>query len=297
MLLFVEKAEQFINQSLPEAAGLGSRFNTITTRNLKSIIAITNDFIVAVGDSGTLIRSGDGGQTWEDKSVAPDVNFNKIFNGGLSFAFGKAWAVADNGKIYYTGNYGINWSPQFSGVTENLNDVVFRSEFDGIIVGANGVVRYTTNGGFTWLEDPYFSGLTNDDIISIAVRDENTATAIVRGTNSDGVATTTLITVSSEPLSVDDDGNILPSEYSLEQNFPNPFNPSTTIQFSIPEPSFVTLEIFNALGEKITTLVSKELNAGNHRYEWNPETQPGGIYFYKLSTNSFQQTKKLVLLK
>ncbi len=92
-------------------------------------------------------------------------------------------------------------------------------------------------------------------------------------------------------------GTLLPSEYSLEQNFPNPFNPSTTIQFSIPERSFVTLEIFNALGEKITTLVSEELNAGNHKYEWNPETQPGGVYFYKLSTNSFQQTKKLVLIE
>ncbi len=100
--------------------------------------------------------------------------------------------------------------------------LLFRSEFDGIVVGANGVVRYTTNGGFTWLEDPYLSGLTNDDIISIAVRDENTATAIVRGTNSDGVATTTLITVSSEPLSVDDDGNITSFRIFFRAKFSKP---------------------------------------------------------------------------
>jgi hypothetical protein len=106
-----------------------------------------------------------------------------------------------------------------------------------------------------------------------------------------------MITVSSEPLSVDDNGNILPSEYSLEQNYPNPFNPSTTIQFSIPEQSFVTLEIFNALGEKITTLVSKELNAGNHEYDWVVENMPSGIYFYELQSGSFIETKKMILIK
>ncbi|HEY6437780.1 MAG TPA: T9SS type A sorting domain-containing protein [Ignavibacteriaceae bacterium] len=96
---------------------------------------------------------------------------------------------------------------------------------------------------------------------------------------------------------VEEIDDAIPSEYMLEQNYPNPFNPSTTIQFSIPEQSFVTLEIFNTLGEKVTTLVSKELNAGNHKYDWINGTQPGGVYFYKLSTNNFQQTKKLVLLK
>ncbi len=275
------------------------QINTITTQNLNSVILIANSYFVAVGEKGTIIRSSDGGQTWEDKSV-PDTSahFNKVFNGDESFATGKAWAVADNGKIWVTANYGISWNPRFSGVTDNLYDVAFRNEFEGIVVGANGVVRYTSNGGVSWLEDPYFSGLTNDDIISLAIKDENTATALVRGTTTDGRATTTMITVSSEPfVAVDDNNNIIPSEYSLEQNYPNPFNPSTTIQFSIPEPSFVTLEIFNALGEKITTLVSKELNAGNHKFEWSSTIQPAGIYFYKLSTNSFQQTKKLVLLK
>jgi len=98
----------------------------------------------------------------------------------------------------------------------------------------------------------------------------------------------------------------IPKEFHLEQNYPNPFNPSTTIQFSIPEQSFVKLEVFNALGEKVSTLVSEELSAGNYKYEVNVGairqrrsdlSLPSGIYYYKLSAGEFTETKKLVFLK
>lgn len=89
----------------------------------------------------------------------------------------------------------------------------------------------------------------------------------------------------------------IPDDYKLEQNYPNPFNPSTTIQFSIPEQIFVKLEVFNTLGEKVSTLVSEELNAGNYNYEWNSENHSSGIYYYTLTANNFSQTKKFVLLR
>lgn len=89
----------------------------------------------------------------------------------------------------------------------------------------------------------------------------------------------------------------IPIEYRLEQNHPNPFNPSTTIQFSIPEQSFVKLEVFNSLGEKVSTLVSEELSAGSYNYEWNAEKLSSGIYYYKLSANGFSKTNKMILLK
>jgi len=92
-----------------------------------------------------------------------------------------------------------------------------------------------------------------------------------------------------------DDG--IPTEYVLFQNYPNPFNPSTTIQFSIPEESFVKLEVFNALGEKVSTLVSETLSGGKYEYEWSAANLPGGIYYYRLIANGFEETKKLVLLK
>ncbi len=89
----------------------------------------------------------------------------------------------------------------------------------------------------------------------------------------------------------------IPESFFLLQNFPNPFNPNTTIQFSIPKQSFVTLEVFNTLGEKITTLASEEMNAGSYKYEWNAENLPSGIYLYRLLTNSFSESKKMILLR
>ncbi|MCU0332388.1 MAG: T9SS type A sorting domain-containing protein, partial [Ignavibacteriaceae bacterium] len=88
-----------------------------------------------------------------------------------------------------------------------------------------------------------------------------------------------------------------PTEYKLEQNYPNPFNPITTIQFSIPEREYVRLEIFNSLGEKVSTLVSEELNAGSYKFDWNAESFSSGIYYYALATSGFSKTRKLVLLK
>ena len=91
--------------------------------------------------------------------------------------------------------------------------------------------------------------------------------------------------------------NNIPEEYSLMQNYPNPFNPSTTIQFSIPAEGFVSLNIFNALGENVSTLVSENLNAGTYKYDWKASNLTSGIYFYSLTANNFKQTRKLVLMK
>jgi photosystem II stability/assembly factor-like uncharacterized protein len=88
-----------------------------------------------------------------------------------------------------------------------------------------------------------------------------------------------------------------PSSFALSQNYPNPFNPSTMITFALPIKSFVTLKIFDILGREITTLISKELSAGNHEWEWNAANMPSGVYYYRLQAGSFAETKKLILLK
>ncbi|MEA3444712.1 MAG: 6-bladed beta-propeller [Bacteroidota bacterium] len=94
----------------------------------------------------------------------------------------------------------------------------------------------------------------------------------------------------------------LPIEYSLSQNYPNPFNPTTNIAFSIPEQTHVKLEIFNIIGQRISSLVDVELTAGNHEIKWDGTNENGravatGLYFYRLSTENFIQSKKMVMVK
>ena len=88
-----------------------------------------------------------------------------------------------------------------------------------------------------------------------------------------------------------------PEEFELYNNYPNPFNPSTTIRYSIPEASFTTLKIYNALGKEVAGLVNDIKSAGTYEVEFNASYLPGGIYIYTIQAGSFKETKKMILLK
>lgn len=89
----------------------------------------------------------------------------------------------------------------------------------------------------------------------------------------------------------------LPDDFELEYNRPNPFNPSTVIGFTIPEATHVTLEVFNALGQRVETLVDRTMPAGRHEVTWNAASNPSGTYLYRLSAGNFVETKKMMLIK
>ena len=96
--------------------------------------------------------------------------------------------------------------------------------------------------------------------------------------------------------------NNIPTEFSLEQNYPNPFNPTTTIRYQIPDKEFVTLKIYDILGNEVAVLVNEEKPAGSYTVEFTSHSRDGkslssGLYFYTISTGSFNSTKKMLLLK
>jgi len=94
-----------------------------------------------------------------------------------------------------------------------------------------------------------------------------------------------------------EEGHQLPTEFSLEQNFPNPYNPATTIQYSVKERSPVELVLYDVLGREIEVLVKEEQNAGYYKIDFNAGKLASGIYFYRLQASSFIKTKKMVLMK
>ncbi|MBN2365400.1 MAG: T9SS C-terminal target domain-containing protein [Calditrichaeota bacterium] len=96
--------------------------------------------------------------------------------------------------------------------------------------------------------------------------------------------------------------NQIASTYQLHQNFPNPFNPRTTISLEVVRQGNVRLTVFNINGERVSDLIDEELPAGSYHVTWNAtndrgQTLPSGIYVYRLSANGFEQTKRMLLLK
>ncbi len=105
------------------------------------------------------------------------------------------------------------------------------------------------------------------------------------------------LAVSNRIVSSVKDDKDLKLDYALEQNYPNPFNPTTRIEYTIPQQSNVKIEIFNLLGQQVSTLINTEQNAGRHFVNWNASTFSSGVYFYKINAGSFIETKKMMLVK
>ena len=90
---------------------------------------------------------------------------------------------------------------------------------------------------------------------------------------------------------------VLPDKFELFQNYPNPFNPATSIKFSLPKDNFVTLRVFNILGETVKLLVNEEQKAGIHNVEFNASSLASGVYFYSIDAGDFKSVKKMMLMK
>ncbi|HSP89097.1 MAG TPA: T9SS type A sorting domain-containing protein, partial [Ignavibacteriaceae bacterium] len=276
-------------------------------------IAIDSSGILAIASSKGVFISSDNGDNWLTATGIPsedttatlsfidfdsDVINNRLLvgsrggkiyvNTGIGYAayallyFFGPWELA---KIFYNASAAVNevyasTRPRFGFNKLTDSTGVFKST-------DNGTSWQQINDGLP--QNPPVSALTLREINETSV--ELYAGLFNDTTNGAGVYKLS-VTVDVEQVN----GQI-PTEYKLEQNYPNPFNPSTTIQFSLPKESFTKLEIFNSLGEKVSTLVSETLSVGTYEYEWKSEGLPSGVYLYRLSTENFMQTKKLLLMK
>ena len=109
--------------------------------------------------------------------------------------------------------------------------------------------------------------------------------------------TRTKIYLDNVVLIVDNHTNKLPKDFLLSQNYPNPFNPSTAIQYSIPQQSFVTLKVYDLLGREVATLVNEVEPTGYYEKEFNASSLPSGVYFYRLQAAGYVETKKMILMR
>jgi len=154
-------------------------------------------------------------------------------------------------------------------------------------VGDNGAMLYSVNSGLNWTNAAAY---TSNRLNKIKFFDQYTGFAL-------GYNGTVLKTTDGGLTFVHIGSNESPSEFHIEQNYPNPFNPVTKIDFSIPVNENVKIEIFDAAGKLIEILTDKEFNAGFHSIEWVGSNFSSGIYFYRISSKQFTETKKMILLK
>lgn len=278
----------------PYPGGEWSLQTSNSIRNLKAVKVSSqlSGRIIAVGEKGTILRSTDSGVTWLNVSLTDTtINFNDISQKGIYFSGEITCAVGSGGTIFKTTDYGATWQQKTSGTTNDLRKIYFNSPDSGVVVGDNGTIRLTTNGGESWFQDAFFNSPSGRNFRSVSLinREHNTFSAL-----SDS-----LFFVSADPLivGVETVGSAIPNKYSLSQNYPNPFNPTTKIEFSLTKQSVARLVVYDLTGKEIEILINKTLTPGTYEADFDGSKYSSGIYFYRLTTGDFSETKKMILTK
>ena len=216
------------------------------------------------------------------------------------FGFSPTKIVFRKNKIYQnnTGNLFVSSQanngllPPYS-LSFNNNTIAGIHDVPGAIIDVyKANINEFSPSAYVWLGSTIVG---SNSVFSYEITDPSieavSLTATTSTGNTSGFAFIELITA------VEKENDEIPSEFSLKQNYPNPFNPATTINFLIPKEEFVSLKVFNSLGEEVTELVNEAKSAGNYSVLFNAEELPSGIYFYKITAGSFFETRKMILVK
>lgn len=292
------------------------------------VVELNNKLFLSVENSGLYI-SADGGSSWTKSSSGlgtSDVRALLVDNNNNLF-------VGTGAGIYKSADGGTSWSLSGSNLSSLVIYSMFMSKdgslYTGSILG-KGIYK-STDDGTSWTQVNNgidfltligsVSGLvqSNDGKIYAAVRNHVEVTNDQGGSWTDMSAGLPADNIGA--ITMDQKGNIfvgagtsgvyklstttgleqssgeLPGNFKLYQNYPNPFNPSTKIHFSVPQRNIVSLKIYDSLGREVSSLVQKELPAGNYTVTWNAEKFASGIYFSRITAGDFTSTKKMILMK
>ncbi len=265
-----------------------------SNNDIEDVTFIDNNTGYVSGQLGRIAKTTNR-LTWDSTGIThPTTSYvweMKWLNATTGFA------GSQNGGIYKTTNGGGVWALNVDTTgLSGVNVYSFDFNFDrGIAVGTKGkVFRYNTsppNPTFWIPTQTNVTGPNGTPLDFWGCRMPSVNNAVICGYQG------AILNVAISPPVRIVNGSEVVTNYSLEQNYPNPFNPTTKIRFAIPRSEFVKITIFDISGKEVEQLVNENLIAGAYEAEFNGANLSSGTYFYKIETNSFSDTKKMILVK
>ena len=274
--------------------------------------------------TNVVLKTENGGMNWSQQ-YGQSGNLGRIFM--LNKDTGWFNTQSANGQLYRTTNGGTNWGLLYT-FSSDLRDVFFTNKNIGWVSGGGGGtgLMKSTNGGFNWTAciNPPTIGESKlfflDSLHGWAGCGVNKILCVKDGTNwfyqyspsfnsysvmfvdsTTGWAGSTSLVHTSDgggpPVGIEIISTEVPDEYKLYQNYPNPFNPTTKINYDLQVTNYVSLKIYDVLGNEIAILVKEKQNAGRYSVNFNGANLSSGIYFYQLESNGIVLTGRMLLIK
>lgn len=247
-----------------------------------SITSTPSGYIFAGTVINGIYRTVDSGKSWTNAGL----NTGTI-RCLASDSLGNVYASPGDGYVYRSTNNGESWDTVGMNFNSPVNNILILNE-SSLIAGTDSKgVFISKDYGVHWNE--INSGLPMQS--SNIIRTENGS--IFLSSAGNGLFRSTDSTL----LFIKGPSYDFPSKYFLQNNYPNPFNPTTTIKYQVPSNSFVSLSVYDVIGREIKKLVNEQQNAGEYVIKFDGNKLSTGIYFYRLETKNFSETKKMLLVK
>lgn len=230
----------------------------------------------------TILKTTDKGSSWFTLSHTSRqrTKFSKVFGDTM-------YLSSANGYVAKSIDLGANWTETYTGINQLLTDIYFINNHLGYAVGDSGGIVKTTNGGLKWSIQN--SG-TNKKLNEVWFLNKDTG--FIAGDSG-----LLLVTYNGGVTSLSQNYQSIPEKFQLHQNYPNPFNPSTIIRFDLIQSGYTRLSVYDISGKRISVLVDENLSPGSYEYNFNAENLPSGVYFYKIESEAFTETKRMILIK
>lgn len=288
--------------SIPVPAAVAtSHVQQLSVDSTGALFASFTDFDPAYSfDTRGVYFTKDNGATWTFAGLK-DIGVRQLVSyGDSTFALTDGYGVALLRSIAFAflqpSSRGLFFDNVVVGQSKNLSLTITNTGTDSLRI----TNITSTNGVFVPQQTTATIGPQQSLAITIRFTPSSIATFTgalpITSNSSSSPDTIRLAGIGASATAVEKLEGI-PAEFSLSQNFPNPFNPTTTIRYGIPEKSTVKLEIFNVLGQRIATLVNEQQQPAFYTVTWDASSLSTGIYFYRLQAGGFVQTKKLLLMK